>query len=63
MVVEHDFSLVTTHDEDTILDAVVKAFNELNEVTDQLSGEKVVTIRAVLPIVRLIKSLLYPNSI
>ena len=63
MVVEHDFSLVTTHDEDTILDAVVKAFNELNEVTDQLSGEKVVTIRTVLPIVRLIKSLLYPNSI
>ena len=59
VVVEHDSSLVTTPDEDKIINTVVEAFNELNDMTDQLSGEKVVTVSAVLPMARLIKSLQY----
>ena len=59
VVVADDSSLVPSPDEDRVIAIVVEAFSELSEMTDQLSGDKSVTVSGVLPMVRLIKTLKY----
>lgn len=59
VVVEDTADLVTTPDDEKVVDSVVEAFEPLNLLTDGLSGDKEVSSSSVLPMVRLIKSLQY----